>query len=604
MKFSDVLIRDIKQRLLPSHIVGRKVSLQSKGHGEFYGLCPFHKEKTPSFTVSDSKGFYYCFGCGAKGDILKFCMECEGLSFHEAVEYLAKEAGVNLPVKSTLMSPQAQQQHQQHAQWMAVMEAACQFFITQLQSPVGRKARDYLTRRGFTTEIIQTFRLGYAPDQWHGLHHHLTQGGKFSQQHVLDMGLLSKNERGEVYDRFRGRVMFPIMDLAGKVVAFGGRVLEKEEPKYLNSPETELFKKGRLLYNYHLAKPYALKQGEVIVTEGYVDTIALAKVGIMHTVASLGTAITPEQLQLLWRVSKKPIMCLDGDAAGVRAMERVAQLAMPLLQPGHSLMFAQLPSPYDPDDIVTKLGGVAMREILAKAKPLSEVVWEAEYKKQDVTIPEQKADLERRLMQLVNQIEDKSVATHYRLFFRQQLWQMGTKKKQKEVTLVQDVSSPEERGDIQTAGGCEFMLMSIIAIFPELLKISSVYEEWLNIEFSSNKLDNIRSIVLQMADSKDECCRQDIESALQEAGSEEDILLFHALKEKGMGMISSQPDAALHQWNYMLKRYHLVMLKTEYKAMLSQMTEEGLQRAYSLKQTIDQLEVTLNQTELAFGESH
>jgi DNA primase len=606
MAFPESIINDIKQRIPPSEVVGRKVSLRSKGPGEFSGLCPFHKEKTPSFTVSDQKGFYHCFGCGANGDIFKFLAESEGMKFNEAVEYLAKEAGIRLPEYSASTSAEDLARQEKLKVLYVILEEANQFFMNQLQLPSGKIAKDYLLGRGFTPDIISLFKLGYVPDQWHGLHHYLKQKG-FSDKQMLDVGLLSKNERGEMYDRFRGRVMFPIMDAAGKVVAFGGRVLDKQEPKYLNSPETEIFKKGRLLYNYHIAKKYAHQTGALVVTEGYVDTIALHKAGISHTVASLGTAITQEQLQLLWRLSRNPIICLDGDAAGMRAMERVAHVVMPMLKPGYTLMFAQIPASNDPDDIVRKQGVEAMKQILAQAKPLSEVIWASEYQKQDITLPEHKADLEKRLMQLASQIEDKAVSTHYRSFFNQQLWQLGSRKK---TNVGQPAGSShllkaplqEEAVNIHTIEGCELVLMMVISSYPELLKFPEVYEEWLNIEFSSNKLDNLRSIILQMADSMDGVTKEDVEIAFCNAGYQQDVLYFKTLKNRGIIPIAQDTTLVRESWNYMLNRYHLVALKSEYTEMLQQMTEEALQRAYGLKQQMEQLEMRLNQAELAFGD--
>lgn len=611
MAFQESVIQDIKQRIPPSEIVGRKVKLHSKGVGEYSGLCPFHKEKTPSFTVSDQKGFYYCFGCGAKGDIFKFLAESEGMKFNEAIEYLAKEAGIALPEYNPLFAAQEAVHQEKLKDLTDILEAATQYFIHQLQLPNGRRAKDYLMQRGFTPEIITLFRLGYAPDQWHGLHQHLKQKGIKDEQ-MIEVGLLSKNERGEMYDRFRGRVMFPIMDSMGKVVAFGGRVLDKQEPKYLNSPETEIFKKGRLVYNYHNAKKYAQQTGSVIVTEGYIDTIALHRVGICHAVASLGTAITKEQVQLLWRLSRSPIICMDGDAAGMRAMERVAHVVMPLLKPGYSLMFAQLPSPHDPDDVIKKLGVDAMHQLLTHAKPLSEVIWLSELQKQNITLPEHRADLEKRLMQLASQIEDKTVASHYRSFFNQQLWQLNARKKSTSYSGASHYSAGEdllirrqpkqERLNIHTVEGCEEMLMFVLFTFPELLKSSEVYEEWLNIEFSSNKLDNLRSIILQMADSMDGITKQDIETALCDAGYEQDVVYFKTLKDRNIVPIVQDAALVRENWNYMLSRYHLVMLKIEYQQMLAQMTEDALARAYNLRQQIEQLESRLAHTELAFGE--
>jgi DNA primase len=607
MAFQESIINDIKQRISPSEVIGKKVALHSKGPGEYTGLCPFHKEKTPSFTVSDQKGFYYCFGCGAKGDVFKFLAESEGMKFNEAIEYLAKEAGINLPEQKPHLSAQEALRQERAGVLYRVLEEANQFFVANLQAPIGKKAKEYLIGRGFNEEIIRFFKLGYADNQWHGVHHYLQKKG-FTDQQLLDVGLLSKNEKGEVYDRFRGRVMFPIMDYNGKVTAFGGRVLDKQEPKYLNSPETEIFKKGRLLYNYHNAKKYAHQANQLVVTEGYVDTIALHRAGISHAVASLGTAITKEQLQLLWRLTHSPIVCMDGDAAGMRAMERVAHIVLPILKPGYTLMFAQLPSPYDPDDVIKKMGIDAMHQLLAQAKPLSEVIWMSEFQKQDNTVPEHRADLERRLMQLAAQIEDKTVASHYRSFFNQQLWQLGARKKQgvsqnNQAVAALKKQSPQDMISIQTLEGCEIMLTLVITHFPQLLKTPQVYEEWLNIEFSSNKLDNLRSITLQMADSMEVITKQDIELAFCNAGYQQDVVYLKTLKDRGIAPIVQDATLVHENWDYMLNRYHLVMLKTEYQEMLAQMTEEALERALSLKQQIEQLEQRLTHVELAFGEA-
>lgn len=605
VQFSSRILQEIKQRIPVSSVVGRFVALQSKGRGEFLGLCPFHKEKTPSFTVSDAKEFYYCFGCGAKGDIFKFLTEKEGKAFPEIVEELASQAGVVLP-KLTQSDGSLKEKKDIYLPLYQAMEDACLFFQEKLSSNAGARAREYLHKRGFDQSIVTKFRMGFSLQGWHYLHEALKAKG-YTDEQLVKVGLISKNDRGEYYDRFRGRVMFPIMDAKGRVVAFGGRELDGNEPKYLNSAETPLFHKGKLLYNYHLAKQEALDKEELIVTEGYVDAIALYKAGVKHVVATLGTAVTKDQVYLLWKLSKKPTFCFDGDNAGQRAMKRVAELAVPILTPGHTMQFAKLPNQYDPDDVITRLGVHTMRELLEKSEPLSEFVWQAESGAVNLRLPEQRAQLDRRLAHLSEQIEDKTVAGYYRQFFNQKLWQSGLDRKAKRSSF----GSPAVRltpqntlieSNLHSIKGVDDVLTLLILMEPTLLRHEQVHDQWLSIDYEHSRLDILREIILEAFEAEEGLKSKELIKKLLELGHEQDVNYFKSLKNSVMSPIWSDSGDMLDVWRYFFERRHLAVLQEEYKQMLYQMTEEAMRRAMILKQEIEQVEQSIQRLEMAFGE--
>lgn len=420
MRFPQAFIDRVKEHFLVSEVVGRQVSLRRHGR-EFLGLCPFHKEKTPSFTVNDEKSFYHCFGCGAHGDTITFIKETQGLSYPEAIERLAQEAGIVIPKPTAEEAAREKKIVGLHE----VIETACQWFEAQLQQTNGYYAKLYLEERGLSGDTIRQFRLGYAPDDKDSFKRDMLAQG-ITEAQLVESGLIIEAEGRERYSRFRGRLMFPIRDRRSKVIAFGGRILPKlatpNTPKYLNSPETELFKKGQMLYNFDQARKPAMDQERMVVCEGYMDVIALAQAGIDYAVAPLGTAITVPQLQLLWQACDNPVLCLDGDAAGERAMLRASELALPLLQPGKSLKFAKLPDKEDPDSLVRRYGATYMRELLDRAEGLAETIWHSMSPAGQKQTPEQRAGLEQALMQLVDQIAHPTVKAHYRSFFREKIW--------------------------------------------------------------------------------------------------------------------------------------------------------------------------------------
>ena len=377
MTLSTEFLDEIRARLSLADVVGRKVKLVKRGR-EHSGLCPFHSEKSPSFTVSEDKGFYHCFGCGAHGDVIGFVMQTEGLSFPEAAERLALEAGLQVPVSS----PQDREAAQRRADLYEVLDAATGWFQEQLYTADGAEARAYLERRGVAPETTALFRLGFAPDKRGALRKAMNARG-YDDDQLVEAGLMKRPDpdqavgRGaqDLRDYFFHRIIFPITDRRGRVIAFGGRALGDSKAKYLNSPETNLFHKGRVLYNMARARQAAHDTGEVIVVEGYMDVVALAQAGFPAAVAPLGTAVTEEQIEELWRMAERPTLCLDGDAAGQRAGFRAAARALPLLKPGRSLGFAVLPANEDPDSLVNSRGAAAFRQVLDSAQPLADVVW-------------------------------------------------------------------------------------------------------------------------------------------------------------------------------------------------------------------------------------
>ncbi len=409
MRYPDGFLDEIRARLPASSVVGRRVKLRKQGR-EFAGLSPFNAEKTPSFFVNDAKGRWFDFSAGKNGDIFNFIMETEGLSFPEAVERLAGEAGVPMPERD----PAAEKREAVRATLYDVLEAAASFFQERLQSSAGAAARGYLQNRGIGPDLQRRFRIGYAGPERAALKEFLSGKG-IDQERMIAAGLLVSGDDIPVsFDRFRDRVIFPIADFRGRIVGFGGRALSADVPaKYLNSPETDLFHKGSLLYNGVAARKAAYDAGTVVAVEGYADVIQMAAAGFSNTVAPLGTALTERQLEILWRMADEPVLCFDGDPAGLRAAYRAIDLAMPLLKPGRSVRFALLPSGQDPDDLIRSEGREAMEAVIAAARPLVDMIWARETESHVFDTPERRAALEARLREIARAIVDESVRRHY-----------------------------------------------------------------------------------------------------------------------------------------------------------------------------------------------
>jgi DNA primase len=402
---------ELRSRVTLSALIGRTIKVTKAGR-EFKACCPFHNEKTPSFTINDEKGFYHCFGCSAHGDALRWMTDQRGLSFMDAIKELAAEAGMEVPAPD----PKAAQRAEKANNLYDVMTAAQDWFVAQLQGLDGAGARAYLEKRGLSAATVRDFGLGFAPDSRNGLK---TALKAFELPMLIEAGLLIAVDDKEPYDRFRGRLMIPIRDPRGRVIAFGGRILGEGEPKYLNSPDTPLFDKGRTLYNLDKCSPASRQTGRVIIVEGYMDVIAIAQAGFADSVAPLGTALTEQQLQMLWRMTEKPLLCFDGDAAGQKAALRAALRALPLLKPGHSLQFVTLPEGQDPDDLVKKSGPKALAALLEASEPLVERLWRSEMAAGPLDTPEDRAGLKQRLGAHLANIADAEIRRHYADAFRE-----------------------------------------------------------------------------------------------------------------------------------------------------------------------------------------
>ena len=405
---------ELRSRLSLTQVVGRKVMWDARksnqGKGDMWAPCPFHQEKSASFHVDDRKGFYYCFGCHAKGDAISFVKETENVGFMEAVEILAREAGMPMPARD----PRAQEKADRRTQLAEVMEQAVQFFRLQLNTGAAGSARDYLARRALDAKALERWEIGFAPDGWQGLWDHL-RGKGVDEDLILKAGLAKPSNKGKKpYDVFRNRIMFPIRDARSRAIAFGGRAMDpNDNAKYLNSPETELFDKGRNLYNHGPAREAAGKGAPLIVAEGYMDVIALVSAGFPAAVAPLGTAVTEHQLQMFWRISPEPGIALDGDTAGLRAALRLIDLALPLLEAGQSLRFAILPEGQDPDDLIRSDGAGAVQRLIDTATPMVRLLWQRETEGRTFDSPERKAALDKALREKIKLIRDPSIRSHY-----------------------------------------------------------------------------------------------------------------------------------------------------------------------------------------------
>lgn len=407
---------EIRAKVPIADVVGQRVKLVRKGR-EYTGLCPFHNEKTPSFTVNEAKGFYHCFGCGAHGDVIKFEMEAGGLPFMDAVTKLANRAGLKVPQ----FSRENEEEAKHRSSWYEIMELACGFFEKNLLLPSGHEALDYLTRRGFDNSIIKKFRLGYAPDN-NGLHAYLTSKN-VSESDMIELGLAVLSEKnGKVYDFFRNRVIIPIFDKRDRIIGYGGRVMGNEQPKYLNSPETPIFNKRKVLYNLNYARDKAYENKRIVICEGYMDVIAQSKYGFDYAVAPLGTALTEDQIQEAWKICPEPTLCFDGDGAGIRAAIRSVDRVLPILKAGYSLKYVFLPDKMDPDEFLKAKGAEEYEKAIANTMPLADLLWRKNIQAQPTNTPEQKAMFEKNIYEEIAKITDEKVRGYYQQDMRSRIY--------------------------------------------------------------------------------------------------------------------------------------------------------------------------------------
>lgn len=499
IRIPDGFVDEMKARIRPSDVIGRKVKLKKQGK-EWVGLSPFTNEKTPSFYVNDQKKIFKCFSSGMGGDVLTFVMETERLSFMEAVEKLADEAGMSLP-KAT---PQDQEAYNRRERLYATCEAAAAYFEEQLRGDAGGQARTYLEGRGLLPASWGRYRLGYAPDGWQTLLDVLKERG-FSMDELHGAGLASVKEGRNPISFFRNRLMFPIEDVRGRVMAFGARALEADaKPKYLNTGDTDLFDKSRSLYRYKAAREAFGNSdaGGLIVCEGYMDVIALAQVGIGHAVAPLGTALTVPQLEMLWRAGPEPVVCFDGDAAGQRAMNKAIENALPDVQPGQSLFFCELPGGMDPDDFLKEYSALDLRHRLETGEPLVARLWRRERDLEPLDTPERQAGLENRLMQTVSAIRNGAVKAAYERDLkgrmRDHFWTLRVAKRPQNGQSGPKVEGKLKKGAPAKTTGLGHLTRAVD--HPHLAELG--YEALALAHFKSEDVAAIRDAILSLVDAE------------------------------------------------------------------------------------------------------
>ncbi|MET1411824.1 DNA primase [Roseibium sp. HPY-6] len=522
MRFEPRLLDEIRARLTLSDLVGRRVTWDRRktqpGKGDFWACCPFHQEKSPSFHVDDRRNRYKCFGCGASGDHFTFVCETEGLSFPESVERLAEQAGVALPAPD----PQAARREKKRAGLAEICEMAARFFEAEFTGSRGAGARDYTAKRGLKSETLSEFRFGFAPDSRDALKSYLAAKG-VPEADMAEAGLVIRPDDGRPgYDRFRGRLMIPIHDERGRVVAFGGRTLSPEgQPKYLNSPETPLFHKGVMLFNAHRAREPAFKAGEAVVVEGYMDAIALWQAGIHHVLASLGTAFTEDQVVRLWKFAPEPVICFDGDVAGVSAAHRAIDRIFPVLKSGYSFQFSFLPDGMDPDDLIKERGVDGFRQEMGKAQALFDAVWEREISVSRIDTPERKAALEKRFDDLIGTIRDDRVKRRYQLdlkfklsnlFFEQSRQTRRDGKKSPDAASGLGIA--RERVAASDDFGTERLVLGLCMRFPHLLDRN--FERFAGLPFTNTLHRQLRDILCRIVDDLEAAPIADLTSSFDE----------------------------------------------------------------------------------------
>lgn len=543
MRFPKDFPDKLRSQILVSEVIGKKVKLKLRGK-EFTGLCPFHNEKSPSFTVNDLKGFYHCFGCQAHGDIVSFTMQSEGLEFADAIKKLADDHGIAIPqVKFDIVREEKVDRD------YLILEKISSFFEKNLQESTGREARSYIAKRGLSADIVKKFRLGYSLNSYDALHKFLSAAG-FADAEILRSGVIAKNDQQKIYDKFRNRVIFPITDKKNRIIAFGGRVLEPQDmPKYLNSAETEIFKKNQTLYNIFNARKPIFEKKYAVVVEGYMDVISLVASGIENVVAGLGTAFGENHLRELFAITDKIVICLDGDSAGLRAAKRVAEIALPLISSKKNISFTFLPNQLDPDDFVKTFGAAKLEENFVNSVNLSQAMVEFALldlgleKKTEISA-EDKAKIEAELTKKTALINDATTKKYFALFFKDALFSLGRKLFKNDKKSAQSQSGKQSSKSLfseksahnfgnlipaiyaKPSNASDHLAKNIIALiikFPQLAHHKDENFDIKEVSFLNDKLSNIKDVAIEFVDNNDEITTEILLSSLEAADLEGDF---------------------------------------------------------------------------------
>jgi DNA primase len=569
---------DKLRSLVPiSEIIGKKVKLKQKGK-DFIGLCPFHNEKTPSFTVNDQKGFYHCFGCQAHGDIISFVMNSEGLQYKEAVLKISNQYGIEVPSFKTNVAEEEIKNRD-----LLLLEKATAYFEKNLQNNYASKAKLYLKKRELNEEIIKKFRLGFASNSYSALLTHLKELG-FNDQELLRSGIIAKNDNGNLYEKLRNRIIFPIINRSNNVIAFGGRTIEDDIPKYLNSAETEIFKKNQTLYNINNARKSIFDQGFVILVEGYMDVIALSKNNIDNVVAGLGTSISKEHIKQLFYITNKIIICLDGDFAGRKAAKRVADLALPLISHNKAIEFLFLPNQLDPDEFIAINGLEEMKKAIKNSKPLSTTIFDfyLEEISNGINVSaEQKAKLEFILNSKVNEINDTVCKKHFLNFFQNSLFYLGKKGSKFISNKILSGSNIKILNNKQE----DIIAINIIALliqFPELLDYQDDLFNFREIELASKKYADFKELVVDLIDNNS----QNILLMIEKSNFNQET---EKLKNIISKIHSSSTELIRSKFKILLLKDLLFQVELQYKESLENIDEINTHQTAIISQKIKEL---------------
>lgn len=573
----------IRSTILTSEVVGKKVKLKLRGK-EFTGLCPFHNEKSPSFTVNDQKGFYHCFGCAAHGDVISFVMNNEGLDYKDAVVKLSDDFGI--PIPKVNFNPVRESKIDRD---FLILEKICDFFEKSLTASPGSNALKYLQNRDIPPAIIKKFRLGFAVNSYESLTKYL-KSEKFTDAEILRTGVVGKNDRGKFYDKFRNRVIFPITNKKGQVIAFGGRTIGDDMPKYLNSSETDIFKKNQTLYNFFFARKEVFSKKYVVVVEGYMDVIGLAMNGIENVVAGLGTAFGQDHLKELFFTTDKIVMCLDGDSAGIRAAKRVSELVLPLINAKKNISFAFLPNQLDPDDFVKEFGAKELEKVFENSTPLSQSLFD--FTLSDLNIidkekkisPEMKAKVEADLSDKTEMIQDVTSKKYFSYFFKDLLFSLGRAPKAKFIPGGKKKGKNDFAGVVQTKirpkpsnNQAESISKNIIALIIKFPELASFRDDRFDVEelsFASDEMTNLKECVLELI-QEGECdnsekIMESLEKSEEENIAEKDVA---DLKNVLASISSIELDFAKTKFSILLLKDLFLQVDQQYREALSRTDE-------------------------------
>lgn len=508
--YPESFIKELENTITLSDVIGRKLPLKRRGR-DFVACCPFHHEKTPSFSVSDMKGMYHCFGCGKSGNIFTFVMETEALNFKEAVEYLANMYGIPLPEVET-KNVKKKEEVDEIELIYKINEETCKFFEANLFKFYGKSGLAYAAKRGLNKDSIRKFRIGFAPDDYSMLINHLKSLG-FEENMMEKSGVVAKGDKG-YYDKFRNRLIFPVLDKKGRVIAFTGRILGDGMPKYMNSPETKIYSKGNVLFNYYFAKKAIYDEDSVVLVEGNMDALSLSINGVENVVAPMGTGITENQIKLLWGVTNNIFVCLDGDKAGQKASQRLSKLVLPAISVGKNIKFAFLPKDVDPDDFIRKYGKIEFDNLLKNAVSLSDYLWNNELQMAGIgenqeVIPEKKAELEKNIFKLLDTIRDLKLKSHFEQFYRNKLWKLdrlsNINKNSDTEIKSEELKNIKSKLNIDLIEKNEKKICSLLVKYPSLIgELLNKYKvDILSVNFFNDDCNSVLSVMDEYINSDD-----------------------------------------------------------------------------------------------------